>query len=84
MSDHADAQHGSSSAGRTWRLANEFAHVELTLSHSALGPRVVIRNLGRGAERAFDPFILGVLAEVDIEQLLQLADPQYLTQEQDL
>jgi hypothetical protein len=63
------------STRQEWVLANEFAHVRLTIDTSGNDPRLRIEDLSSGVAVALDAFILAALTTATPEELAQLMDP---------
>ena len=58
-----------------WMLANEFAHVRLTIDTSGNDPRLRIEDLSSGNSVALDAFMLMGLTTATEEELTRHMDP---------
>jgi hypothetical protein len=63
------------STGQEWILANEFAHVRLTIDTSGNDPRLRIEDLSSGHSVALDAFMLVGLTTATEEELTRHMDP---------
>jgi hypothetical protein len=63
------------SARQEWILANEFAHVRLTIDTSGNDPRLRIEDLSSGHSVALDAFMLVGLTTATEEELTRHMDP---------
>jgi hypothetical protein len=63
------------STKQEWVIANEFAHVRLTIDTSGNDPRLRIEDLSSGISVALDAFMLAGLTTATAEELARHMDP---------
>ena len=63
------------STKQEWIIANEFAHVRLTIDNSGNDPRLRIEDLSSGTSVALDAFMLAGLTTATAEELSRHMDP---------
>lgn len=61
-----------------FRLANEFAAVEITRDDCGNGPRLMVRDLASGRRILLDPLELSALATASHAELMTFLDPARL------